>query len=91
MGPAFLNEYESRAEYYEEWLTEQLGEDNVPADAQERHKLLMEKRQEAYHTLCDVVYKSKGFTSDAVPMRETVQKFDLLDEQADKLLAEFGV
>ncbi len=91
MGPAFFNEYESRAEYYEEWLTEQLGAENVPEGAEQRHELLIQKRQEAFQTLCDVVYKSKGFTPDAVPMRETVKKFDLLDEQADKLLAEYGV
>ncbi|NQT74139.1 MAG: aldehyde:ferredoxin oxidoreductase [Chloroflexi bacterium] len=91
MGPAYFNEYESRAEYYEEWLTEQLGADKVPSSPQERHELLIKMRKEAYQTLCDVVYKAKGFTPDAIPMRETVQKFDLMDEQADKLLAGFGV
>ncbi len=91
MGPAYFNEYESRAEYYEEWLTEQLGADKVPSSPQERHELLIKMRKESYQTLCDVVYKAKGFTPDAIPMRETVQKFDLMDEQADKLLAEFGV
>ena len=91
MGPAYFNEYESRAEYYEEWLTEQIGTDKVPANLQERHELLIKMRKEAYQTLCDVVYKAKGFTPDAVPTRETVQKFDLMDEQAAKLLAEFGV
>jgi aldehyde:ferredoxin oxidoreductase len=91
MGPAYFNEYESRAEYYEEWLTEQLAADKVPSSPQERHELLIKMRKEAYQTLCDVVYKAKGFTPDAIPMRETVQKFDLMDEQADKLLAEFGV
>lgn len=91
MGPAYFNEYESRADYYEEWLTEQLGAEYVPASPEERHELLIEKRKEAFQTLCDVVYKSKGFTPDAIPMRETVNKFGLLDEQADKLLAEFDV
>jgi hypothetical protein len=51
----------------------------------------MEKRTEAYQKLCDIVYEKKGFTSDAVPKRETVEKFGLMDEQAKQLLSKFGV
>jgi len=91
MGPAYFNEYQSRAEYYDEWLTKQLGNDKLPASPEQRHKLLMEKRMQAYQQLCDIVYQEKGFTSDAVPKREVVEKFGLLDEKASRLLKEFGV
>ena len=91
MGPVYLNEYEARAEYYDEWLKEQLGEDKIPATPEDRHRLLMETRIRAYQQLCDVVYEEKGFTPEGIPKRETVSKFDLMDEQADKLLTEFGV
>ena len=67
MGPAYFNEYQSRAEYYDEWLTKQLGNDKLPASPEQRHKLLMEKRMQAYQQLCDIVYQEKGFTSDAIP------------------------
>jgi aldehyde:ferredoxin oxidoreductase len=91
IGPAYFNEYEFRAEYYDNWLKEQLGDGSLPGSPQERHKLLMEKRTEAYQKLCDIVYEKKGFTSDAVPKRETVEKFGLMDEQAKQLLSKFGV
>ena len=91
MGPAYFNEYESRVEYYDEWLREQIGDDKIPASPEQRHQLLMEKRMQAYQRLCDVVYEEKGFTSAGIPKRETVEKFGLMDEQAERLLDEFGV
>jgi aldehyde:ferredoxin oxidoreductase len=86
MGPVYFNEYEYRAEYYDEWLQEQLGDGELPASPEERHRLLMEKRMQAYQQLCDAVYEEKGFTPEGVPKRETVNRFGLMDEQADKLL-----
>jgi aldehyde:ferredoxin oxidoreductase len=91
MGPVYFNEYEYRAEYYDEWLQEQLGGGKLPASPEERHRLLMEKRMQAYQQLCDAVYEEKGFTPEGIPERETVNRFGLMDEQADKLLSEFGV
>jgi len=91
MGPAYFNEYQSRAEYYDEWLIKQLGNDKLPASPEQRHKLLMEKRMQAYQQLCDIVYQEKGFTSDAIPKREVVERFGLMDEKASRLLKEFGV
>ena len=91
MGPAFFNEYQSRAEYYDEWLRKNLGDDKVPVSPEERHKLLIEKRIEAYQRLCDTVYEKKGFTSEGIPKRETVEKFALMDEQARQLFDELGM
>jgi aldehyde:ferredoxin oxidoreductase len=91
MGPAYLNEYQSRAEYYDEWLKKQLGNDKIPASPEERHRLVIEKRMQAYQQLCDIVYEKKGFTADGIPKREVVKAFGLLDEQASQLLKEFGV
>lgn len=91
MSPVYFNEYESRAEYYDEWLRQQLGDDKIPESPEQRHKLLIEKRIEAYQQLCDIVYEKKGFTSEGIPKRETVEKFALMDEQARQLLDKFGV
>jgi len=91
MGPAYLNEYEFRAEYYDEWLKKQLGDGSIPVSLEERHKLLLEKRMQAYQKLCDIVYEEKGFTSEGIPKRETVSKFGLMDQQAKQLLDKFGV
>jgi aldehyde:ferredoxin oxidoreductase len=91
LGPVYFNEYESRAGYYDEWLREQPGINEVPSTPEQRHKLLIEKRIEAYRQLCDIVYEKKGFTSDAIPKRETVNKFGLMDEQANQLLEKYGM
>jgi len=87
MGPAFFNEYQSRAEYYDAWLQEQLGPDRKPPDdPEDRHRMIVELRRQAYQNLCDVVYRAKGFTSEAIPLTETVARFGLLDDQAVTLL-----
>jgi aldehyde:ferredoxin oxidoreductase len=91
MCPAFFNEYQSRAEYYDQWLRQNLGDDKVPLILEERHKLLIEKRIEAYQRLCDTVYEKKGFTPEGIPKRETVEKFALMDEQARRLFDELGM
>jgi aldehyde:ferredoxin oxidoreductase len=90
MGPVYLNEYQSRADYYDVWLKENSGDDKIPEDEQQKLNLLIEKRKNAYQQLSDIVYEKKGYTSGAIPKRETVKKFDLMDEQADQLLKQFG-
>jgi len=90
IGPAYFNEYEARVDYYDEWLRQLLGDSKVPATAEARHKLLMEKRIQAYQHLCDMVYEKKGFTSEGIPKRETVEKFGLMDKQAKQLLSQFS-
>ncbi len=89
--PVYFSEYQARAEYYDEWLQEQFGSYELPASAEQRHRLLIEKRTEAYQQLCDLVYEEKGFTSDGIPKRETLEKFELMSEQASQLLSEFIV
>jgi aldehyde:ferredoxin oxidoreductase len=90
MGPVYLNEYESRAEYYDTWLKENSDGNTVPQDMEQKLDLLIEKRKEAYRQLCDIVYEKKGYTSGGIPRRDTVARFGLLDEQAGKLLKKFG-
>jgi aldehyde:ferredoxin oxidoreductase len=91
MAPAFFNEYQSRAEYYELWLGQNGDIKKLPASPKQRHKLLIEKRRRDYQQLCDAVYEKKGFTANGVPRRETVARFGLLDEKAERLLDEMGV
>jgi hypothetical protein len=63
----------------------------VPKTAEARHLLVTKLREDAYKKLCDAVYKHKGYTPDAIPLPEILEKFDLLDEQAVDLLREFGL
>jgi len=79
-------------EAYDEWLKEHLGRgENLPPTPEDRHQALLKLRLSAYQKLCDEVYKAKGYNAEAVPMRETLEKFDLLDEKADSLLREYGL
>jgi aldehyde:ferredoxin oxidoreductase len=92
MAPVYFNEYEARRGYYDDWLEEQLGQETeLPASGEERHRLLLELREAAYQELCDVVYKAKGYSGNAIPLPDTLKKFDLLDEKAETLLREYGV
>jgi aldehyde:ferredoxin oxidoreductase len=92
MGPAFFNEYQSRSDFYDDWLREQLGTDaDLSESPEERHQTILNLRRQAYQRLCDVVYKAKGYTPDGVPLRETLEKFELLDEKAEALLQAHGV
>jgi aldehyde:ferredoxin oxidoreductase len=90
MGPVYLNEYQSRSEYYDGWLQENSGNSKLPESTEQRLNLLIEKREKAYQQLCDIVYEKKGYTSQGIPKRETVINFDLMDEQASQLLDKFG-
>jgi aldehyde:ferredoxin oxidoreductase len=90
MGPVYFDEFQARAEYYEKWLNEQC-EEKIPEDPKEQHKLVMEQRMQAFEHLCDSVYKEKGFSSQGIPMPETVERCGLMDEKARKLLDEFNM
>jgi len=90
MAPAFFNEYQARADYYDRWLGQNGGIKKLPASPKQRHKLLIERRKREYQQLCDAVYEQKGFTPEGIPRRETVAKFGLMDEKAKRLLDERG-
>ena len=90
MGPVFINEYAERSDYYDEWLKEQSGKDDLPESMEDRLQMLIGLRKTAYQKLCDAVYPAKGYTPDGVPMPETLRRFGLLDEQAESVLAEYG-
>jgi aldehyde:ferredoxin oxidoreductase len=91
MGPAYMNEYETRAEYYDTWLKEQVGDESFPDKKEERHRLIIELRHRAYQDLCDAVYQEKGYNLDAVPLPQTVERFGLLDDRAVALLDAVGL
>ncbi len=86
MSPVYLNEYQSRSEYYDKWLQENDGNSQLPERPEQRLNLLIEKREKAYQQLCDLVYEKKGYTSKGIPKRETVNRFGLMDKQASQLL-----
>jgi hypothetical protein len=91
MGPAFFNEYEARADYYDAWLATQLAVDEIPDSPQARHRRIIELREKAYDRLCDVVYREKGYNAAGVPLPDTLERLGILDDQARELLKQHGV
>jgi len=59
MTPVFINEYQSRADYYDEWLKERVGETRIPQNPEQKLELLIENRIADFQKLCDVVYEKK--------------------------------
>jgi aldehyde:ferredoxin oxidoreductase len=91
MGPAFFNEYEARAEYYDAWLKSQNDGHAIPDNPRARHRLIIDIRQKSYERLCDAVYREKGYTPDGIPLAETLEKLGVMDDQALDLLIAFGL
>ena len=90
MAPAFFNEYQPRAEYYDRWLARNLGGRKMPSTPRQRHRLVVERRKRDYQQLCDAVYRQKGFNDNGIPKAETVARFGLLDARAKRLLEQAG-
>ncbi len=76
MGPVTVEEYESRAERYDQQLAE-LG--LVPADMSTAEKVaaLRAHREGRYEELVDAVYKRRGWTKDGIPTLETVRQLGI--------------
>lgn len=90
MSPAFFNEYKSRSDYYDLWLSDQVGEGKIPDSPEDRHDLIIKLRKKAYDDLCDAVYKVKGYTSEGIPLPDTLERLDLMDGKMRELLDSFA-
>ncbi len=77
VGPVTVEEYESRAERYDEQLRDILGLDLEKMDTGEKMAALREYRERQYEKLKDAVYKRRGWTPDAVPTVETLKQLGI--------------
>jgi len=76
VGPVTKEEYESRAEKYDNQLKE-LGKDTEGKAVEDKIEMLREYREDQYQKLCDAVYQRRGWTSDGVPTLETVKRLGI--------------
>ncbi|MBT7892110.1 MAG: aldehyde:ferredoxin oxidoreductase [Deltaproteobacteria bacterium] len=91
MAPAFPAEYRTREAYYDEWLNKNMEQGSqIPETIAEKHRLLVQLRKEAYETLCDSVYKARGYSINGIPLPETLKRFDLFDEKALAIFKTYG-
>lgn len=75
MGPVTDEEYESRAERYDEQLKNVVGQDPAGMSTSDKKAALRKFREEQYDSLVNAVYKRRGWTNNGVP---TVEKLKSL-------------
>ncbi|MBZ4653975.1 MAG: aldehyde:ferredoxin oxidoreductase [Peptococcaceae bacterium] len=77
MGPVTVEEYESRQERYDKQLKEKVGFDPEGKTTEEKIAVLRKYREDQYQKLCDAVYKRRGWTENAVPKLETLERLGM--------------
>ncbi len=73
MGPVTVDEYESRAERYDEQIKETLGRDPAKMTVEEKIAALRAHREDQYEKLLDAVYKRRGWDENGIPTLEKVR------------------
>jgi len=76
MGPVTVEEYESRAERYDQQLQEQ-GVDIEGLSTEEKMAKLRAQREQRYEQLMDAVYERRGWDKDGVPTLATVKELGI--------------
>ncbi len=76
MGPVTEQEYESRAQRYDEHLA-QIGFEPDGKSTEAKMAALRAHRAQAYEALIDAVYRRRGWTQDGIPTLETVKRLDI--------------
>jgi aldehyde:ferredoxin oxidoreductase len=77
MGPATVDEYESRAQRYDEQLQDILGVDTSEMATEEKLSRLRTYREEQYDRLVDAVYERRGWDREGVPTLDTVRRLGI--------------
>jgi aldehyde:ferredoxin oxidoreductase len=76
VGPVTVEEYESRAERYDEQLKE-IGIDLENLKTEEKMAHLRKHREERYEQLMDAVYARRGWDENGVPTLETAKRLGI--------------
>jgi aldehyde:ferredoxin oxidoreductase len=76
-GPVTDIEYESRAERYDQQLSELVGIDPEGMSTTEKRKALRRYREEQYDKLIDAVYERRGWDTNGIPTLETIQELGI--------------
>jgi aldehyde:ferredoxin oxidoreductase len=77
MGPVTDEEYDSRAERYDEQLEEKAGIDPAGMSTSEKNAALRKYREDQYDQLVDAVYKRRGWSKNGVPTLETLKRLGI--------------
>jgi aldehyde:ferredoxin oxidoreductase len=77
MGPVTVEEYESRAERYDEQLRDLIGIAPEGLATEEKMAKLREYRESQYELLLDAVYKRRGWDMNSIPTLEHLKKMKM--------------
>jgi aldehyde:ferredoxin oxidoreductase len=77
MSPVFMNEFQSRKEYYENYLREVVGITTESKNEEEMLSILQEYRLKQYEKLTDKVYEAKGYDRNSIPLDETLERLEM--------------
>jgi aldehyde:ferredoxin oxidoreductase len=89
VGPVTVDEYESRAERYDDQLRE-IGIDPENLQTEEKMAQLRKHREERYERLVDAVYARRGWDENGVPTLETVKRLGIDFPDVVKLIEGWG-
>lgn len=88
MGPVTVEEYESRAERYDQQLRE-AGFNPEGKSTPEKVATLRQLREQRYESLIDAVYKRRGWNPQGIPTLKTVQRLGIDYPDVVALLKEY--
>ncbi len=77
VGPVTAEEYESRADRYDEQLRELLNLEPETMSTEEKMSALRVHRERQYELLIDAVYERRGWTADGVPTLSKLQSLGI--------------
>jgi aldehyde:ferredoxin oxidoreductase len=77
MGPVTVEEYESRAERYDEQLRDLIGVPPEGLATEEKMAKLREYREAQYEQLLDAVYKRRGWDMNSIPTIEKLHELGM--------------
>lgn len=89
MGPVTVDEYESRAERYDNQLKDYLGLEPETMPVEEKMVALRTYREAQYEKLMDAVYYRRGWDENGVPTLEKVRELGINLPEVEALLRQY--
>ena len=86
MSPVFMNEFQSRKEYYETYLRDTAGIETASKNDEEMLSILQSYRLKQYEKLTDKVYEAKGFDRNSIPLDKTLERLGMNKKEYTEII-----
>jgi len=77
VGPVTMDEYESRADFYDKQLQQDVGVDSTGLTTEEKIDRLRQYREARYEQLIDAVYARRGWDENGIPTLQTLHRLGI--------------